>query len=63
MRMETTGCKELIRWVLSWIPDVKVLAPKNLQDRMVGTGLSPIRECRTKLGYLKRVSRGIYAKA
>jgi predicted DNA-binding transcriptional regulator YafY len=34
MRMETTGRKELIRWVLSWMPDVKVLAPKSLRDRI-----------------------------
>ena len=27
--------KELVRWVLSWIPDVKVLAPKSLRDRIV----------------------------
>jgi len=35
MRLETTGRKELIRWVLSWMPDVKVLAPKRLHDRIV----------------------------
>ena len=35
MRVETTGRKELIRWVLSWMPDVKVLAPKSLHDRIV----------------------------
>jgi len=35
MRLETTGRKELIRWVLSWMPDVKVLAPKSLHDRIV----------------------------
>jgi len=34
MRMETTGRKELVRWVLSWMPDVKVLAPKSLLDRI-----------------------------
>ena len=34
MRLETTGWKELIRWVLSWMPDVKVLAPRNLRDRV-----------------------------
>ena len=34
MRMETTGRKELIRWVLSWMPDVQVLAPKSLRDRI-----------------------------
>ena len=35
MRMETRGRKELVRWVLSWMPDVKVLAPKSLRDRIV----------------------------
>jgi len=34
MQMETTGRKELVRWVLSWMPDVKVLAPKRLRDRI-----------------------------
>jgi predicted DNA-binding transcriptional regulator YafY len=34
MRMETTGRQELTRWVLSWMPDVKVLAPKSLKDRV-----------------------------
>ena len=34
MRLETTGRKELVRWVLSWIPDVKVLAPKSLRNRI-----------------------------
>ena len=34
MRLETTGRKELVRWVLSWMPDVKVLAPKRLRDRL-----------------------------
>ena len=33
--LETTGRKELIRWILSWMPDVKVLAPKSLHDRIV----------------------------
>ncbi len=35
MRLDTSGRKELIRWVLSWIPDVQVLAPKSLKDRIV----------------------------
>jgi len=34
MRMETTGRKELVRWILSWMPDVKVLAPKSLRGRI-----------------------------
>ena len=34
MRLETTGRKELVLWVLSWIPDVKALAPKSPRDRI-----------------------------
>jgi len=34
MRLETTGRKELIRWVLSWMPDIKVLAPASLRARI-----------------------------
>lgn len=35
MRLETTGRKELIRWILSWMPDVKVLAPESLRHRIM----------------------------
>ncbi|MEI6788430.1 MAG: WYL domain-containing protein [bacterium] len=35
MRLETTGRKELVRWILSWMPDVKALEPKTLADRIV----------------------------
>jgi predicted DNA-binding transcriptional regulator YafY len=34
MRLETTGRKELVRWILSWMPDVKLLAPKRLRNRI-----------------------------
>lgn len=34
LRLETTGRKELVRWVLSWMPDVRVLAPRSLRDRI-----------------------------
>jgi predicted DNA-binding transcriptional regulator YafY len=34
MRFETTGRKQVVRWVLSWMPDVKVLSPKSLRDRV-----------------------------
>ena len=34
MCLETTGRKELIRWVLSWMPDVRVLSPKSLRERI-----------------------------
>ncbi|MFA7345229.1 MAG: WYL domain-containing protein [Terrimicrobiaceae bacterium] len=33
MRIETSGHKELVRWVLSWMPDVEVLAPQSLRER------------------------------
>jgi hypothetical protein len=26
------GCKELVRWVLSWLTDVRVIASKSLRD-------------------------------
>ena len=34
MTFETTGWKEVVRWVLSWMPDVKVLSPMNLRERI-----------------------------
>lgn len=34
MRFETTGRKQVVRWIHSWMPDVKVLAPKSLRDRV-----------------------------
>lgn len=34
LSFETAGWKELVRWVLSWQPDVKVLAPKRLRERV-----------------------------
>jgi len=34
LRFRTTGWKELVRWVLSWQPDVRVLAPKRLRERV-----------------------------
>lgn len=34
MNFETTEWKELVRWILSWQPDVKVLLPKRLRDRI-----------------------------
>ena len=34
LSFETAGWKELVRWILSWQPDVKVLAPKRLRDRI-----------------------------
>jgi proteasome accessory factor B len=34
LRFETAGWKELVRWILSWQPDVKVLSPKKLRERI-----------------------------
>jgi len=34
MRLETSGHKELVRWVLSWVADVEVLGPGSLRDRV-----------------------------
>jgi predicted DNA-binding transcriptional regulator YafY len=33
-RLQTSSCKELMRWILSWMPHVKVLAPRQLRDRV-----------------------------
>lgn len=35
LQMKTRGWKELVRWILSWQPDVKVLAPVELRDRVI----------------------------
>ncbi len=32
---KTTGWKEMVRWILSWQPDVKVIRPKILRDRII----------------------------
>jgi predicted DNA-binding transcriptional regulator YafY len=34
LRLETAGWKELVRWILSWQPDCRVLAPKRLRERV-----------------------------
>ena len=33
-RLQTSSRKELTRWILSWMPHVKVLAPRQLRDRV-----------------------------
>jgi predicted DNA-binding transcriptional regulator YafY len=35
LRLKTAGWKELVRWILSWQPDVQVLAPARLRDRVL----------------------------
>ena len=34
LRLETSSRKELTRWVLSWVPHVRVLGPRELQERV-----------------------------
>jgi predicted DNA-binding transcriptional regulator YafY len=34
MRLEISGRKELTRWILSWVPHVRVLAPRQLRERV-----------------------------
>ena len=34
MRLTTSGRKELVRWILSWMPEVRVLAPRELRERV-----------------------------
>ncbi len=34
VRLETSGRKELTRWILSWMPNVQVLAPRQLKERV-----------------------------
>jgi predicted DNA-binding transcriptional regulator YafY len=34
MRLETSGRKELTRWILSWMPNVTVLGPPELRQRV-----------------------------
>ena len=35
VRLKTAGWNELVRWILAWQPDVKVLAPLALRRRVV----------------------------
>jgi len=35
MRLVTSGRKELTRWILSWMPEVRVLAPRELRGRIL----------------------------
>lgn len=34
LELETAGWKELVRWILSWQPDVQVLEPARLRERI-----------------------------
>lgn len=43
LQMRAAPTIELVRWILSWTPDVRVLAPRALQDR-VGRHLHPNKQ-------------------
>ena len=34
LRLQTSGRKDLTRWILSWMPHVKVLGPRQLSERV-----------------------------
>ena len=34
LSFETAGWKDLVRWILSWQPDVQVIAPTRLRERI-----------------------------
>jgi len=53
MRLETSGRKELTRWILSWMPHVRVLAPLKLRDRVrerMRQGLARQRPAAARVG-------------
>ena len=45
LRLQTSSRKELTRWILSWMPHVKVLAPRQLRERVPtdASGLGSLR--------------------
>jgi predicted DNA-binding transcriptional regulator YafY len=34
VRLKASSRKELTRWILSWVPHVKVLGPRELRERL-----------------------------
>jgi len=40
LRLETSGRKELSQWIISWMPHVKVLAPR--QHRLIWGGAGEV---------------------
>jgi predicted DNA-binding transcriptional regulator YafY len=34
LRRETSSRKELTRWIMSWVPYVRVVAPRELRERV-----------------------------
>ena len=46
IRIQTSSRKELTRWILSWMPHVKVLAPCQLRDRVRERMREGLARCR-----------------
>ena len=50
-RLQTSSRKELTRWILSWMPHVKVLAPRQLRDRMLQWMRQGLARCFSVTGH------------
>lgn len=50
LRLRSAGWKELVRWILSWQPDVRVLAPKDFRERIVLKMKAGLRTQRSRGG-------------
>ena len=46
LRIQTSSRKELTRWILSWMPHVRVLAPRQLQERVRERMREGLAQCR-----------------
>ena len=46
LRLETSGRKEVTRWILSWMPHVSVLAPLELRKRVRDRMRQGLARCR-----------------
>jgi predicted DNA-binding transcriptional regulator YafY len=46
VRLETSGRKELTRWILSWMPHVRVLGPRELRERVRERMQQGLARCR-----------------
>ena len=46
LRLQTSSRKELTRWILSWMPHVRVLAPRQLQERVRERMREGLAQCR-----------------
>jgi predicted DNA-binding transcriptional regulator YafY len=46
LRLQTSSRKELTRWILSWMPHIQVLAPRQLRERVCQRMRSGLARCR-----------------